>query len=439
MEKAKITMVGLLFFFSIFLLPAASACEEYQCHDFDSRIYGKSVQTVVSPNGSIIAVADPDSGIISRISSEGKPVWGIRTDKNLTSIALSGDGHFISAGSFSGPVYFIDSNGNLIWEYSGLGCNNHVLMTENGLKIFVFNNGKKGSPESTTVFNLDNNGSIVWEKSIPQISDGTMDAEGKHIVLGTKGSYGNDLILVSGTGDILWSDTIPEGWNIRNVDISDDGSLIAAIKDDGIYLYSNTGKIIWKKKPAYITRSIAISPDGEYIAAGMQYKILVFNRAGTRIWDYSFDDYVYHIEISGDGETIVGVTRDMVYSFDRDGSLMWKSPVNDFIDSLSVSYDGSIIAAGSYNNELIIFDKSGNATVVNIKTVPTIPLKRFDSPSGGFSKKSGNQTYSGASTRKSPLPDGFTLVIVTILAMVLMQGKYRGLMHIGRNYKAPDF
>ncbi|MFA5267572.1 MAG: DUF5711 family protein [Methanoregula sp.] len=420
-------MIGILFVLVSLLLPVVCADSQYQCYDFDPQIYRKSVQTAVSSDGQFIAVAGPDSGIISLFSSNGTLLWGIRTNENITSIAISADGRSVTAGSYLGAIYHFDSSGNLLWNHSGLGCDNRVTISDNGLNGFVFNSGKKGDWESKTVFSYDQNGTILSERSIPQISDGALSSDGTHAVVGTKGNYGNDVILLSGTGDVLWTDTIPDGWKIYGVEISDNGNYIAAVKDDGIYLFNNNGQMLWNKTPKYLTRSIAISPEGEYIVVGMQYKILYFNRSGIQLWDYTLDDYIYHLAISQNGQNIVAASRDVIHYFDKNGTCLWKYPLNDTVDSISMSRDGRVIAVGSYRDTFTIFDKTGNGTTINLKTISVKPIGSPGEVPGRYPETLIQQSYPTSSARESALPDAIAFIAIITIAIIMVNSQKRDL------------
>jgi len=425
MIKTNHIMVGLFLILISLLLPTVSADSLYQCYTFDPLIYGKSVQTAISSDGQSIAVAGPDSGIISLFSSNGTPLWGIQTNENITSIAISADGRAVTAGSYHGILYYFDSAGNLLWNYSGLGCNNYIALSGDGMNGFVFNSGKKGDPGSNTVFNYNYNGTVLWMKSVPQISDAVITPDGSYAVIGTKGNYGNDVFLLSHTGDIIWTNKIPNGWKIYGVTISDDSNSIAAVNDNGIYLYNHNGQTIWNKTPKYLTRSIAVSSEGNYIAAGMQYKILFFNRTGTLLWDYTLDDYIYHIEISQNGQNVVAASLNMVYYFDRNGTCMWKSPLKDTVDSVSMSRDGRIITAGSYRDTFTIFDRAGNATTINLKTISIKPLGTPGAVPMRYSETLNQQSYSTSPAQESASPDATTFIAVIAGVIIMMNYQKR--------------
>jgi len=355
-------------------ISGVSADPDYTCYNYDSQIFRTSVQTAVAADGQSIAVGGPDTGTISLFLPNGSLLWSYRTPENITSIALSSDGHYMAAATYFGNLYYFDSEGHLLWNISGLGCNNKVALSGNGLTGLVFNSGKRDIPDSDTVFNFDRSGTILWQKSVHSIASAAMSSDGKNTVIGTKGLYGNDALLFSDTGDLLWRERTHRDWVIYDVDLSDNGNTAAAVMDHGIFILNHDGKMLANITPKSLTRSVAVSPDGRYVVAGMQYYVLCLNRTGGKIWEYTQGDYIYHLAISDDGHNVVATSMNMVYYLDEKGTCLWKYPLAAKLDSISMSRNGQVITAGSYNDSFVILDKAGKVNVIDLKTIPGMPI-----------------------------------------------------------------
>ncbi|MEE9565051.1 MAG: PQQ-binding-like beta-propeller repeat protein, partial [Candidatus Hydrothermarchaeaceae archaeon] len=66
------------------------------------------------------------------------------------------------------------------------------------------------------------------------------------------------------------------------------------------------------------------------------------------------------VAISSNGDYIAAGSYDNnVYLFDKSGTLLWKYKTDDVVLSTSISSNGDYIAAGSYDNHMYLFDKSG--------------------------------------------------------------------------------
>jgi hypothetical protein len=398
---------------TVTLIPPASENPQYSCFDFDPVIYGKSIQTSVSQDGQFIVAGDPDSGIISLVYPNGSPRWSYRTGDNITGVAISRDGRFVSAATYHGNLYYFDNPGNLLWHKTGLGCNNQVELSHDGFKGFVFNSGTKDFAESDTVFSFDWNGTILWGKSVPHLSVAGITSDAQNAFLGTRGQYGNDVILLSGDGSEEWRKNLPGGWKVSGVALSDDGTTIAAITDNKIFIFSNGGKILANITPKYIVRSIAVSPDGMEVVAGTQYNLLCFNRSGIALWDYPVDDYLYHLKFSQDGQTLIASSDDTLSYFDRNGTVLWKIPLGKKVESLSLSRDAATITAGTYDDSFFVMDPAGNVTEINAGSFPAKSLP-VSEPGSVISPPDFPDNRSGPlPTTSSPVP-GFLIIIALV-------------------------
>ncbi|RLI77748.1 hypothetical protein DRP04_10915 [Archaeoglobales archaeon] len=94
-----------------------------------------------------------------------------------------------------------------------------------------------------------------------------------------------------GTGDYVWS-----------VAISSDGEyVVAGSKDDKVYFFDRSGKLLWSYETGGDVWSVAISSDGKYVVAGSgDSKVYFFDRSGKLLWSYDTDDWVESVAITPD-------------------------------------------------------------------------------------------------------------------------------------------
>ncbi len=432
MKKNDFPRILFCALFIVFLIPVTSALQQYSCFDFDPIIYGKSVQTVVSQDGKFIATGSPDSGTVTLFYPNGTSGWSFQTNDNITSVAMSNDGGFVTAATYHGNLYYFDNSGKLLWNETGFGCNNQVELSSDGRSGFVFNSGTKDHQDSDTTFYFDFNGTVLWEKNIPQLSVTAISSDAKNAVLGTRGHYGNDVIMISSTGSEEWRKKMAENWKISGVVISDDGTTVAASTDTRITLFSKWGKVTGNITPKYLVRSIGVSPEGMLIAAGTQYQLICFNQSGIILWEYPLDDYVYHIEFSHNGQNLVVASSDTIYYFGRNGTCLWKSTLDSKPDSISISHNGEIIVVGTYNNLFDIIDQFGNTKKIDLGSIPTMPLPPVEPGltvhttffSGNRSDTIAGETIQSLSeTQETPLPS--TIAITSLGICAVMAGYSR--------------
>ncbi|MHA1428280.1 MAG: outer membrane protein assembly factor BamB family protein [Candidatus Helarchaeota archaeon] len=209
--------------------------------------------------------------------------WSYSTGDDVESVAISGDGQYIVAGSYDNKVYLFQRNNSTpLWAYS--------------------------------------TGSNVWSVAI--------SGDGQYIVAG---SCDNKVYLFQRNSSTpLWA--YSTGSNVESVAISGDGQyIVAGSYYSEVYLFQrNSSTPLWAYSTGSYVESVAISGDGQYIVAGTFYyfyynfyyiyhgEVYLFQRnSSTPLWAYSTGDGVESVAISGDGQYIVAGSRNNeVYLFD---------------------------------------------------------------------------------------------------------------------------
>jgi len=146
-----------------------------------------------------------------------------------------------------------------------------------------------------------------------------------------------------------------------SVSISLDGSKVVVGRDGiaeegyNIYLFGDTDNTpIWRYFSSGIPHAVAIDNDGNRIAVGSlsDGMIRLFSDVDNNpIWSYRTGESIYSISISADGNTIAAGSRDNnVYLFDNSGEKLWGYDMGNWVSFVSVSADGNYIVAGSGNS-----------------------------------------------------------------------------------------
>jgi WD40 repeat protein len=392
---------------------------------FNAQLIGNPVKTAVSGDGNTILVGGT-GGVIGTFAPNGSSRWVYQTQENITGIAVSRDGRFTAASTYEGDLYYFDSDGNLLWNVSGFGCNSRVALSDDGQSGYVFSDGQRGDLTRDTVFHFNRNGTILSHMSVPFISKEAMSSDGSIGVIGTWGSYGNNYVVGVDTAGIRWEKKIPQEWGISDVAISDDGNTVAAIEPGSLYVFSRSGNTLWNVSPEYLARSVAVSADGRFIAAGTQYRILFFNRSGARLRNYSLPDYVDHIRISDDGQKIAATAGNTMYYLDGNETRSWQHQLDDLPVSLSMSGEGSVIATGSYNNTFMIFDDTGAATEIDLDTISAKPFVTVR-PVSTITSSGLQQGSTQMSSRPAPtsLSVGIMIMAIGITSLMGISGRNR--------------
>ncbi len=87
---------------------------------------------------------------------------------------------------------------------------------------------------------------------------------------------------------------------------------------------------------------------------------ITYASEGGVLWKYQAQDIVYSVSSSQEGDLIAVGSRDSnLYLFDKAGKLIWEYDTGSTVYGVACSADASFIAAGTENNELYLFDREG--------------------------------------------------------------------------------
>lgn len=125
-------------------------------------------------------------------------------------------------------------------------------------------------------------------------------------------------------------------------------------------------KPLWERKTENIMRYLPFSADGALLAvaggAGNNEdrgEICLFSRTGELLWRRWAGDTVFDISFSADGEILAAGTFDeKVLLLDRQGRLTWRYVTGSPVRSVCLSSTGSLVAAGTENG-LCLLDRAG--------------------------------------------------------------------------------
>jgi len=355
------------------------------------------------------------SGSIVRIGSLPEtitPVWMYSaTGKSVRSVAISGDGRYVAAGS--GPdLYCLNREGILHWNYTpgsepgtyggtfrdlSISDDGKFIVGSLGFTFYYFSqNGTRlldggwgfedgiesmdlsaegktfviGTSGHNRVWFLNPNGNIPsWHFTTFNRKNTSESYAGNHVAMSADGQYvgasGEDsrVYYFNQSGALLWKSN-ETGRPLENIAMSADGHTIAAAsRDHSVYVFDNTGNLLWNATTGDVVRTIAMSSDGKYIVAGSDDSgITFFDRNGTLISTYIARKPVTSLAISRNGNTIVAGSKDSgIYCFDQDGTLLWKYIAGKAVNRVAVSGDGIWVVAGSSDGNVYFFSRNGTA------------------------------------------------------------------------------
>lgn len=352
---------------------AASALSSSSCDAYSIALDGNPVMTAVSGTGNTVAIGGTN-GMIGIFTPEGSPRWMYQISDPVTGIAISDDGRFMVATTYNGDLLYFDNKGNLLWNLSGFGCNSHVALSGDGQEGYVFSRSPTNDLTGDTIFHVTGNGSVLSRMPVPVATSYDLSADGRIAVVNSGGTQGYNSIVAIDDAGIRWEKISPHQWRVPLVAVSDDCSTVAAAEPGFLAAFSCSGRMLWNTTPKYMAKAVAVSGDGEHIVVGTQYQVLYFNRSGALVWDYSVPDYVGHVKTSQNGSKIAATTRQTLYYLDGNGTSLWQYPLKDWTGNLALSDAGDLIVAGMFNDTFTILNGSGNATEIDLNTIPAQPV-----------------------------------------------------------------
>ncbi len=286
------------------------------------------------------------------------PEWSYTTGDRVWSVAVSGDGEYIVAGSDDDSVYFFDRDSDTyLWNYSTGGDVRSVAISSDGEYIAA------GSVDTQVyLFTKDSDLPLqIYSAGDRAVVSVSISADGEYIAAGSVDE--RVYLFDKDSSTPLWS-YYAGNW-VWSVSISADGEYIAAGSHRDVYLFDKDSSTpIWSYNTGSEVNSIAISADSEYIVAGSaDDKVHLFARnSSTPLWSYDTGEDVSSVSISADGEYIVAGGFDgKIRLFDKDSSApLWRYSTGDSVRSVAISADGGHLAGGLTDEKVYLFDSNSS-------------------------------------------------------------------------------
>jgi hypothetical protein len=259
----------------------------------------------ISANGSYVAAGGYqliggygayENGEIFLYDRNGTQLWNYTAGYDQTGryrlpifqVQLPSDGSRVLGTTQSSALYF-DTRGKLLWSHNATGTQFvHTAASSNASYVAVadYYPGSGYLPNQLHMFNSQ--GRILWNSSA--VTDGidgfAMSRDGRYLAVGS-GPSGNNgtLYLYNNTGSLLWTHHVNSP--PFSIAVSGDDSTIVIGTNWGAIGYNIQGNVIWTYNQAS-TASMAVSSDGSYVLAGLwadwQQSILILNNQGHVVW-----------------------------------------------------------------------------------------------------------------------------------------------------------
>jgi WD40 repeat protein len=178
----------------------------------------------IDPDGSEVVACSDDAAIRSFNLTNGI-AWNVTFEEDIFSIARSADGGYIACGSKDGHIYLLNRDQRQVWNYrTGGALIGDIAISSDGARIAALS-------EDGMLYYLSRSGRMLWSKSIGRSNQVATADDGSIVAAG-----GDTISVYSADGERIWShDT---GTKVSGIDLSADGSLLAASDRDRIYVFS---------------------------------------------------------------------------------------------------------------------------------------------------------------------------------------------------------
>ena len=295
-------------------------------------------------------------GLLVAATSAMEPVWTYNPDERLLSFASSVNGSYTAAGSESGIIYFLDNEGNLLWKQNIFSQVTGIQLSSDGSLVTAIND--RGS-----VYQFDRTGALRWVQKT-----GVWQFGGKLYCLattpdGNRTVVGNEYGLVfefDRAGNLVWTSRYPGRW-IHDVTISNDGKIVVASDGFTVFTFDEGGNKTWTS-PGW-SSTAALSGDGRVLVIGggegSMGALTIFKSWGL-VCRLPMGT-VHDLAASYGGSVIaVGSEDNALRVFDKTGNLVWNYTTSAPVIGVAVPTDGSFVAAATADNRILVFNRSGS-------------------------------------------------------------------------------
>jgi WD40 repeat protein len=312
-----------------------------------------------SENGDYLAAGTYENsgfGTVYLVSMQGQTpgvVWrSVTTNTVIWSVSVSANGSYVAAAGFANPgdkhgngrVYLFDREGRLLWNVSA-GSDPRAVWV-----AIAANGSRVAADYGSGIIYLNAAGDVLWNHTLPQggfsdsfaaSSDARFVAYADQNITLPGGSQGWGVFYLDSQGNQIWSYTEDHAGGDSLVQMSSDGSYVAASSqrfNNGSvnYFDGRNGSLLWSY-PIFPQNRIAnfnslvMSPDGSYVASGGPASgVLVLGSSGKILWEGT---------AGGFGEPVLLLEKASLV-------LLYQPNANEF---QLVEFNGTVVASSNIN------------------------------------------------------------------------------------------
>ena len=284
----------------------------------------------------------------------------------VNQVTMNGDASRLVAGSSTGKVYRLNSEGKLIWTIDGAAdapadvaqrSVTGLAMNLDGSRFLAGFTDDQGTETESGVLSLFNDNPLeFWSVAIESAVIGASIADdGKEMVAG---SADGNVYSLNQDGAIRWKFETPVGAGQPVGAISSDGTRSAAGSNAGeFFLLNLEATKIWAQTTDGPVNDVTVSLDGDRTAAGtVSGSVYIVNNQGAVIKQISHPETsITSLAINSSGSKLIAGTADgRVFAFDKQGTMTWEVFIGGSVTSVALTTSGNKIAASSGNTVYLL-------------------------------------------------------------------------------------
>jgi outer membrane protein assembly factor BamB len=383
----KIKFISFFFIICALILAVTASVDGFQGYNRENSNF---VHVSINSSGDLIAAGDPRTENLALISKNGSTIWAYRTGFNISGVAISGNGEYISCVSEEGDVLLLNNSGNLLWEeFIKGGGDTKTILSENGSLCLVYNDDLPDDPYTQTLHVFDKNGNEFFSKRVPAIDSAGISSDGDYFFAGT--SHFTRGRLYSRSGELQWNYKFSElSYILANprTSISDNLNLIGIADFNGVICLDKSGKELFNKSLAYLTEErpayrkplvyVDVAGEGNRLVTGSEFIVYCLNDTGSVLWSFEFENVtsgdIGSAAITHDGKLVAASCGDKLQILDENGNVQSQYKTDLPVKRILISDNGEVVACGTIGGSLYLLSDETGPISIDIGNVSVQPL-----------------------------------------------------------------
>ena len=312
--------------------------------------------------------------IVTASSAVEVSEWTYHSNSQIDSITITEDGSRILIGG--DRIHVVSRDGDLIWK-AWFGDN--IQVSADG-GFIAFSNGR-------ILTLMDGDSNRLWEKEISRINDLALSPDGSLIVAG---DFAANVYFFDNQGNIIHEtsvrlDSEQAYTEITEIVFSGEGNHVYVLTTTGIYCFNTSGSKIWSRRGEYGAggTDIDVAYSGENFVVANDNHLQYYLKRSVPDWEFVAPRKIISVATSSNNYIIAAGSQDNTLRvFDREGNQLWDSRTELWFSSIDLSSNGSVLIAGTLDKNIYIFE--GDGTLVHQLSTNDRIEDVIMSPEGSF-------------------------------------------------------